>query len=772
MRRSTAIVIAVLALIMLPLTLPLTVSTAEAQPADGVIHVSASAAQGGDGSADKPYATIAEALGDAQAGATIELGDGTYREGELSVDKSVTIRAAQGAAPVLSGAEVPTSWSASGGSGGSGGTWSTSADMVRFCTVCTTNADPSAEGMAAHPEQVFVDGKPLTQVASRAEVTDSTFYVDDNDPITMKEPGNNRAGFNAKPHRGASYVIGVDPSQHTVEVSQHARALSLLSDNITLSGLTIEKYSPVQEWNYTDPEIGGNTGGVMVFASGTGLNVTGNTFRYSGGGSALGIANAHDATVSDNHLVDNGGVGMGINRSSNVTVENNLWSGNNSNGFITKDCGAYCAMSDTKVTHSENVRYAYNTVDYSQSGTDHSELSSWTNNRQAAIWFDEGVLNSSVLASHFVNVPTAVFVEVSKDNTVASNLIEGAGVGIQVAGSESTRVWNNTVTHALTSISVYEDERSNGCNARGSDGSCTLTERWSAEHGLTWDTVDTSIYNNILSSEQVPTDGDTWRYSAMVQVTGAKNADGSKALYANDMISGIDYNVYYRQPTSQLSTTVLWQYGADRKSQSINAASLTDFSSSPNVSVSSKESNGVDLQGARDANPVLVSESADPTAWKTSDLHVKPGGPAAGTGTPLPQDIADALGLSAGGAVDRGALVNAAWRDGSQNQSAPTAAQSAAPSSQPDGKADASEASQPSETSQTAAADQPTPDVLTPSGADGVAVSQDGGSLRQPAASGDKSLTLKQIAGRTAAGLGVTATIVSAAVYLFRARLF
>ena len=53
-------------------------------------------------------------------------------------------------------------------------------------------------------------------------------------------------------------------------------------------------------------------------------------------------------------------------------------------------------------------------------------------------------------------------------------------------------------------------------------------------------------------------------------------------------------------------------------------------------------------------------------------------------------------------------------------------------------------------------------------------MSQDGqnGSLRQPAASGDKSLTLKQIAGRTAAGLGVTATIVSAAVYLFRARLF
>ena len=99
-------------------------------------------------------------------------------------------------------------------------------------------------------------------------------------------------------------------------------------------------------------------------------------------------------------------------------------------------------------------------------------------------------------------------------------------------------MWNNTVTHALTSISVYEDERSDGCNARGSDGTCTSNESWSKEHGLTWDATDTSIYNNILSSEQmVPANADTWRYSAMVQVTGAKDADGSSALYANDMVS-------------------------------------------------------------------------------------------------------------------------------------------------------------------------------------------------------------------------------------------
>lgn len=147
MRRITAIATSILALVALPLTV-LTTQVAPARAAnDDVIHVSASASPGGDGSADSPYATISEAVEAAPDGSTIEVGDGTYREGEIKADKSVTIRAAEGAAPVLSGAEVPASWAASDG------TWSTPADMVRFCTVCTTNPDPSAEGMAAHPSR-------------------------------------------------------------------------------------------------------------------------------------------------------------------------------------------------------------------------------------------------------------------------------------------------------------------------------------------------------------------------------------------------------------------------------------------------------------------------------------------------------------------------------------------------------------------------------------------------------------------------------------------
>ena len=45
----------------------------------------------------------------------------------------------------------------------------------------------------------------------------------------------------------------------------------------------------------------------MVFASGKGLQVTNNTFRYSSAGTALGVSDATNATVSSNRFTDNGG---------------------------------------------------------------------------------------------------------------------------------------------------------------------------------------------------------------------------------------------------------------------------------------------------------------------------------------------------------------------------------------------------------------------------------------------------------------------------------
>ena len=276
--------------------------------ADGgtVIHVSVSSgSDSGDGSATSPYKTISTALTKASDGDTIELAEGVYQEGELMVTKSVTITAASGAKPVISGAKSPDTWKDAGN-----GTWATANDMVRFCDVCTTNADPSVEGMAAHPEQVFVDGQPLTQVATRAEVTASTFFVDDPDPVTLKDPKNNRAGYNVKPHTGTSYVIGVNPAEHKVEVVQHSRALTVTTDKVSLKNLTVEKYAPVQAWDYKDPQIGTLSGGAMVLAGGQGLKIENSDFRYASAATALAITDAkrHEQRTP---VRSNGPVGSG-----------------------------------------------------------------------------------------------------------------------------------------------------------------------------------------------------------------------------------------------------------------------------------------------------------------------------------------------------------------------------------------------------------------------------------------------------------------------------
>ena len=101
-------IVAQMAILALSLSAPVLAVThaPQAAAADGnIIHVSAEGgSDAGDGTAAKPLQTIGAALKKAGGGDTIELANGTYREGELAVDKGVTIKAAEGAKPVLTGA--------------------------------------------------------------------------------------------------------------------------------------------------------------------------------------------------------------------------------------------------------------------------------------------------------------------------------------------------------------------------------------------------------------------------------------------------------------------------------------------------------------------------------------------------------------------------------------------------------------------------------------------------------------------------------------------
>ena len=633
------------------------------------IHVSqASGSDTNDGSAERPFATLGAALKAAPSGATVEVASGTYREGELSTSKKLTITAGKGQQVSLNGADIVTDWSDNGD-----GTYSSArSDFVRFSHVSTVNANPAIEGMAAYPEQVFVDGQELTQVADRSEVGPGTFWVNDPDPVTLVNPQNNRQGYHVKPHTGVSYVLGDNPAGHTVEVVQHHRSLTLGGEGSVFNGFTVEKYSPLQQWDYKDPEIGTLTGGVMFFVGAKNVSVTNNTFQYSAMGTALGLTNADGSTVSGNTITHNGGVGFGINRSSDISVEYNTWSMNNQAGFIVDNCGAFCTIGDTKITHVDGVRYAFNTHDYSQAGYNHNDPNVDSPRRLIGVWFDEGVINSEIVGNHFINVgKSAIFDEVSSGNIIASNIVENSFEGIVLSGTDSDKIFNNTIVDTLSPMVIREDTRYDGCNARNKAGECTAPEKWSGEHGLTWNATDNQIYNNVLTKSTTSKKDDPWRYSVMLRFSGGVNGDGT-AVYGPEEAQGLDYNTYYRTSKDTERSTIHWEWAKDGGgSGAFNAPTLAEFTSHPQVGTDSapgreakgREAHGQDIIAPRTEQKLFVNLPGQENQFGASDLHPAPGSPLEKSGTTLDPEVAESLDLNANAPVNRGALVNVAWGD-------------------------------------------------------------------------------------------------------------
>ena len=81
-----------------------------------IYYVSSKNPSSGDGTEQNPFHTIGSAAALAQAGDTVIIGEGVYREwvkpknSGLSETQRITYRAAQGAHPVISGAEVVAGW--------------------------------------------------------------------------------------------------------------------------------------------------------------------------------------------------------------------------------------------------------------------------------------------------------------------------------------------------------------------------------------------------------------------------------------------------------------------------------------------------------------------------------------------------------------------------------------------------------------------------------------------------------------------------------------
>ena len=370
-----------------------TVGSAAYTVPTGAIVVAPSGVDTAPGTAARPVRTVARAIALAPVGGTIVLRGGSYGE-SLTVDKRVTIQPWPNEAAWLDGSKAVTGWVADGTAWRRTG-WTTQFDHSPTYTRGAGDTggflDP-AYPMAAHPDQLWIDGIAMRQVASRSQVAAGTFFHDE---------------------AADTLYVGTNPVGRQVLASVIGKAIRVLADGVVLRGFGVRRYAP------SVPDLGA----ITVERSNALLEHIAVVDSATGGISvtrATGVAAAN--VVLRNVLVArNGFTGLHANYADGLVLDRVLSDGNNAERFSPSPSAA-----GAKITSSRNL-----TV----------RDSIFRNNAATGLWFDHSTYDVKVLASEFRNnARQGVFVEVSAVLRFADNIVAGnAGDGLLVNNTSRAR---------------------------------------------------------------------------------------------------------------------------------------------------------------------------------------------------------------------------------------------------------------------------------------------------------------------------------------------
>lgn len=408
------------------------------------IHV----AEGGDdeaaGTADAPLRTLGAAIRESGPGDTVMVHTGTYRE-TLKIENRPGLRlvAAPGAQVWLDGSVVVPEWTPDP----SEGRWVATGWEAEFDpspTYAWGQPDHTQAGwsfvnpeypMAAHPDQVWVDGERQTQVGSADAVGEGTFYVDtDRDEL----------------------VLGTDPTGRTVTASAQSRALRVRSPGVLVRGIGVRNYAP------SVPHMGA----VTVEAPDVTFVDVDVTDMATTGMHVL----SHDVTLRDVTIERNGMIGLTATEADGLEAVRLTVRDNNLERFNQSP-----ASGGVKIGRSTGIRI---------------EDSVFAGNLGTGLWFDESSYDIAVLGSQMLdNTGHGLSVEVSGHAVVAGNTVaRNAGNGLKLNDAEDVEVWNNTFVDNDRSINVVQDDRDR--YPRGTYRDPDLP--------LTWKTQALAFRNNVL----------------------------------------------------------------------------------------------------------------------------------------------------------------------------------------------------------------------------------------------------------------------------------
>jgi len=414
----------------------------------GAVYVRAGAS-GGTGTAAAPYGSVQTAIDRSPSGAVLVLRGGTYHETvTVPAGKRVTIQPYPGEAVWFDGSEPMTGWKSSSSRWYVDG-WTYDFDSSPSFTKGA--ADGTADGwkwinsaypMAAHPEQVWIDGIPQREVGSLSQVTAGTFYAD-----TAAD----------------RLYLGTDPKGKDVRAATLTKAMSLRGEGTVVRGVGIRGYA-TSVWMM---------GSVTVEAPKTTIE---NVEIYDSATTGLFVG-AANATVRDVTLARNGLQGLGANYADGLVVDGLLAVENNSEHFNQAP-----VSGGLKITKSRGV-----------SITD----SAFLRNIGPGIWTDQSVYDLDVVRADIVdNAGHGAFLELSQRIDFVDNLVlRNAGNALKINNTGGVVLWNNTIVGGNRTLNIVQDTRSgNDASVPGHD-----PRRPFPDPTMPWLIRDISVGNNIIA---------------------------------------------------------------------------------------------------------------------------------------------------------------------------------------------------------------------------------------------------------------------------------
>jgi parallel beta-helix repeat protein len=396
------------------------------------------------GTKHHPFHTVARAVSAAAEGDTIRVRGGIYHQSVTVNKANLTIRGVGSRPAIFDGASRVRGFHRSGSTWVKHG-WNVQFDhsptFVRGQSDGTGTwrfVDP-AHPMAAWPDQVWIDGRRLNQVADAAQVGRGDFAVD---------------------YGAHQLVVGSNPNGRNVQASRLQQAIEVRAPGVTVDNIDVRRYAD------SVPDLG------VVTAERPHIVLS---HMHIVGNATSGVVVTSDhVKIVHSHINRNGLIGIHGSEAYHLRLNHDQVSHNNLERFNMAP-----VAGGIKMTSSRHIRIA-NSI--------------FTGNIGTGIWMDSSSYGITVVNNRLRhNAGHGVNLEISDTAIVANNLIVGnARAGIQANDTGNVQIWNNDLVRNGMPLSIVQDTRNPTSSGRDS-------RRRFPDPTVPWEVRNVRVSNNVIS---------------------------------------------------------------------------------------------------------------------------------------------------------------------------------------------------------------------------------------------------------------------------------